>query len=51
MQDRSIDNEIPAVRLDCFAQSEQEESLLRSFRQLTTRKRKTFIKLMENGVF
>lgn len=38
MQGLSIDSEIPAVRLDCFAQSEQEESLLRSFRKLTAAK-------------
>lgn len=47
MQDHPLDSEMPAVRLDCFAQSEQEESLLRSFRKLTAARRKTLVDLIE----
>lgn len=47
MQDGPTDNGIPAVRLDCFAQSEQEESLLHGFRKLTAARRRTLVDLMD----
>lgn len=43
MQPASIEDEVPALRLDCFAQSEDEEQVLLAFRQLPWQRRKAIV--------
>ena len=41
----SQDAEVPALRLDCFAQSDDEEQLLLAFRKLAAHRRKAVVDL------
>lgn len=43
MQPASIEDDVPALRLDCFAQSEDEEQLLLAFRKLPWQRRKAIV--------
>lgn len=45
MQRSSPESEISAIRLDCYAQSEEEEQLLRAFRTLPADRRKAMMAL------
>lgn len=40
---------IPAVRLDCFAHSEEEELLLEAFRKLSPERQRAVLKLVEGS--
>lgn len=40
---------IPAVRLDCFAHSEEEERLLAAFRKLAPERQRAVLKLVDAG--
>lgn len=42
-------DEVPAVRLDCFAQSDDEEQLLLAFRKLPPHRRKAIVDLTRSG--
>jgi len=42
-------NEIPAVRLDCYAQSEEEERLLEAFRRLSPERQRAMLKLVDDS--
>lgn len=40
---------IPAVRLDCFAHSEEEERLLEAFRKLAPERQRAVLKLVDDS--
>lgn len=42
-------DDVPAVRLDCFAQSDDEEALLLAFRKLPALRRKAIVELAQSG--
>ena len=49
MQVSSIEDEVAALRLDCFAQSDGEEQLLLAFRKLPEHKRNAIVELARSG--
>lgn len=49
MQVSSIEGEVAALRLDCFAQSDDEEQLLLAFRKLPEHRRKAIVDLARSG--
>lgn len=40
-------DDIPAVRLDCFAHSEEEETLLAAFRKMSPERQRAVLKLLD----